>query len=708
VHTLHIPPAQPDFYEGPQAGWLRDILDRLPSLQALIVSNLAFFDHQALQTIHQCTEPANYPLRLLIASSCENTTASSLASALCHFPDLIYLDLSSSQGARSPHVLRQIGALNELRILKLRNCGLRDDDIDYLTFTPRLRSLDVSKNFLTERGLSKIIDRLPPANLPYRRSEVPSPLSRRYSGVPLPAKVLADGLEDYVAKRLTSGLDGHLIIEEGLPSTFTHLWLASNYITIDETNKLLNYPSLQQLDCGALNLSQKPTELLSPSSPRAVSRRFSHPPPEIEVLSPGLFTHAFRNLRSLRIHHSVITSHPFSGEEVAALEEQCFELHSEDLRFELDSTEVFKPGTIFELDDTSVTLVDEPEELVSPLDPPEEHATFESPDDVGGEVEPTSPITILRNSSNKSERRPEPQRSFSIPRKAIPPRISISAHTNHVPIRHATLPTANSVPLGPETFRYNYRAGEEKHWHDALSNRHKPTTLKDLIEEISQRRHRTEARERHPGRFKPSMLPNLKTLTLTDVPSTTHRRHFAESLSLFIQECAEEEELARLEELAHYQDVNQIPQWDHYTPQSTLRLQRIVLEMTSHAEPLAPPRSPRHKRESFTKSSTEDPDSELFMQESQSDFSFFGEDDGGLLVSEGRIDREIAVDGGLIWDRGEVHAIDVVGELSCWRRERKRAFEYKERFGRRNGVESALIGHWSGEVKVVKEVFCGA
>jgi hypothetical protein len=221
---------------------------------------------------------------------------------------------------------------------------------------------------------------------------------------------LADGLEDYVAKRLTSGLDGHLIIEEGLPSTFTHLWLASNYITIDELNKLLNYPSLQQLDCGSLNLSQKPTEQLSPSSPVAATRRFSHPPPEIEVLSPSLFTHAFRNLRSLRIHHSVITSHPFSGQEVA-VEQQCFELHSEDLRFELDSTEVFKPGTIFELDDTSVTqVVEEPEEMLDPSDPPpEHHAEFERPEDVRVIETPISPISIALMADDKSERHSEPQ-----------------------------------------------------------------------------------------------------------------------------------------------------------------------------------------------------------------------------------------------------------------------------------------------------------
>jgi hypothetical protein len=91
------------------------------------------------------------------------------------------------------------------------------------------------------------------------------------------------------------------------------------------------------------------------------------------------------------------------------------------------------------------------------------------------------------------------------------------------------------------------------------------------------------------------------------------------------------------------------------------------------------------------------------MQESQSDFSFFGEDDGDLLVSEGRIDRAIAVDGGMIWERGEARAVDVVGELSGFRREKKRAFEFNERLGR-SGVENALLGHWRGEVKVVKEV----
>lgn len=37
------------------------------------------------------------------------------------------------------------------------------------------------------------------------------------------------------------------------------------------------------------------------------------------------------------------------------------------------------------------------------------------------------------------------------------------------------------------------------------------------------------------------MLPTLETLILTDIPSMTRNRHVVEALSLFMQECAEEE-----------------------------------------------------------------------------------------------------------------------------------------------------------------------
>jgi hypothetical protein len=43
THTLLLPPAQSDLYDGPKADWLERILTRLPNLQSLIVYVLLYF-----------------------------------------------------------------------------------------------------------------------------------------------------------------------------------------------------------------------------------------------------------------------------------------------------------------------------------------------------------------------------------------------------------------------------------------------------------------------------------------------------------------------------------------------------------------------------------------------------------------------------------------------------------------------------------------
>ncbi len=77
------------------------------------------------------------------------------------------------------------------------------------------------------------------------------------------------------------------------------------------------------------------------------------------------------------------------------------------------------------------------------------------------------------------------------------------------------------------------------------------------------------------------------------------------------------------------------------------------------------------------------------MEKSESDFSFFSEDDGGLLVSEGRIDSPMTFDNGMIYEHGDGHLVDVVAELSSMRREKRAMHEANERFDRCN-VETAL------------------
>lgn len=733
-HTLHIPPAQPEFYGGPQAGWLRDILDRLPSLQALIVTNLSFFDHQALQKIHQKNEsPTNddktYPLRLLTASECENTTAGSLAAALLHFPDLIYLDLSSAQGSRNASVLKTIGTLSQLRVLKLRNCGLRDFDIDLLSLSSRLRSLDVSDNHLTERGISNLIQHLPAACFPLsiQGDEINQDDRHRSQSRPSSKR---PSLQSYVFTKLTGGLDGHLYIEDGLPPTFADLYLAGNFLTIEELSKALSYPSIEYLDCGSLNCSQKPQELLSPSSTGSDRRRFSIA--EIDKLSPVSFTEAFRNIRSLRIHHSVITSQPFLEKDLP-IAEQCFELHCEDLRYELDSTELVSPSMVFELDATSVHNVGEVLDIscarTSENPPAEDYPTFETPDDVGADLSHSSPVDLKNGDAIETMSRPSSSlrkdNGNSVIQKQPPPKISISPNAERAPnlqvqpLGHSVEQSADSqpphtiirptsitvAPAGPETFRYTYKTGEERKWREAGLTPTNPSTIHEIIDEVLQRRHRTEMRERHPGRFKPSMLPNLKTLSLTDVPSTTRRQTVIDSLTMFIQDCAEEEELARLKDL-EWQTIHP-GQKKAINVSSTSKLQRLILEMTSGPDPVAPPQSPRDNRNSFTKSSTEDPDSEMFMEASESDFSFFGEDDGGLLVGAGRIDPPVAVNDGMIVNHSLYsptdggYSMDVISELARFRRERKAKYEAAIKFGG-SSIEISLLGHWRGEVKVIK------
>lgn len=548
---------------------------------------------------------------------------------------------------------------------------------------------------------------------PLRRETVDStnpssPFARRYSGIPLHTRVLEQGVEKSVADRLMRGMDGDIAIEEGLPKSFSHLYLASNYVSMDSLSRLIERPDLQHLDAGSLSLNQS-HDMLSPRSVGSGSARFSNPL-EVETLSPSLFTHAFRNLRSLRLHYSVVTSNPFSDKELA-VEEQCFELHGEDLRYELDSTPVLKPGT-FELEDTSQSVTHEPEsandstkenETGSETETGgETHATFESPDDVRVQFNPTAPMEIEGSSSVSRERNDTPV--SPVERKAAPPRISISSNTSHIPDDFIVSPI-NSVPEGPERFRYNYAAAPERPWQEAL-NRPKPSSPREIIEEVTQRKHRIEARERHPGRFKPSMIPNLKSLALTDVPSTTRRRNITSSLITFIQELSEEEEIARLEEAA--------AKPHHPNNEGTLKLQTLLLEMTSLPDPILPsksksphpthPHTSRQKRHSFTKSSTEDADSETFMSYSSTDFSFFSEDDGGLLVSEGRIDAPMNFDEGMMVDLDvdDGHVLDVVSELASFRREKKKRFQACERWDGGDEVEKALGGHWRGEIKIIK------
>lgn len=260
---------------------------------------------------------------------------------------------------------------------------------------------------------------------------------------------------------------------------------------------------------------------------------------------------------------------------------------------------------IFELEDTSINNVAEAVDETTEHPPAHLPSTFETPDDVGVGLSIPSSKNIQQNRSHNAE---------DTSRKQLPPKISLDinsrpavsapTHTVHPRLDEAPYPgPLVSMPLGPHRFRYIYTAGEEGNWKEAGKKPREAATAEEILQEIQQRKLRIEARERRPSRFKPAMLPNLKILILTDVPSSTRRVTVIDALITFIRECAEQEEIARLEHLVWktYHDGT----GEEKEVGSIFRLQQLILEMTSAPDPVAPSRSFGDKRNSFTKSSTE-------------------------------------------------------------------------------------------------------
>lgn len=478
---------------------------------------------------------------MLIAAGCQNTTGTALGPALQHFPDLIYLDLSSSQGVRSSQVLGQIGVLWDLKVLKLCRCSLRNEDAELMSFPRSLLSLDISENLFTSRGIAEIFTKLPQARYG------PPPLTTpRYSDVASRENILAGGLEKYVRNNLTDRADGHLQIEELLPLTFSQLFLLGNDIDVDGITKSLNHLSLDHLDCGSIPLYQE--------------HKNFHPGglPKTSKLDPVGFTSSFGNLRSLRIHHAIITISPFFGTEILASNE-------------------LEQG-------------------------------FESSAQVG--------------------------------------------------------------------------------------------SLQLIIHKLL-RRQRTDIADRDSGRLKPTMLPNLKVLTLTNLPVKTRHSQLLNSIILFIRELAEAEELARLEYLSQIQDRNRPPNWGFCTP-TPLRVQKLVLELSSEVEDFDI-LSQKQIQKKSSKSSTEDSDSEMFMQATEGDFSFFGDnDDSDQLVREGRRNPPaFGYERTMLETRGEdTKWLDVVSALSTFRKESRSKSDAAIEGG--SDFDRVISGHWSGEIKIVR------
>lgn len=699
---MHLPPAQAELYDGPHAEWLRDVLDALPNLQSLIVSRLPFFDHQALLALRSykscCQAPTDeehfsFPLRLLIAAQCKNMTAFSLAKALKHFVSLAYLDLSGNSSARDFSVLSTFHNMSNLHILRLQHCQLRDADIDILATSigRRVRSLDLRHNILTDAGVRTLLQHC--FNKRGGRSRAFSGVMVEDSadwpaGIARPSPRILDefrdeALNDHFVKRLTTGIVNSLPSQNLCQSGVTHFYVAGNNLSIEIVSSLIMNASLYALDIGSLQTSKvlsEPRAMSSSSLPTSEGSRITIPGAERLV---SILDEFGRDLRYLRLHHSVAT------QKAAPMEEHDspmdVELEGSLSRYEVDSTPIVpelptdEPAPRYELPGamTQITL--------SPI--------YSEKPSLGAAEEPA---TARRGSSSAPEAVDSLIEDDDASLILTTTRLGSMAQA-----MNSTGSSDISKPVKPEL-------------NDRLTNSPSatlhPTEIKKRIQDLhSQQRSK-------PHGLLPSMLPQLRTLVLTGVPCLENNG-IINFLVSFIEACAIEAEIARLRQLLAL-EILQKRNCSNSIMASNL-LARIVLEMgppnlTSAAHGLNSPLMPQTSSSAFrTKSSTEDPDSEALWSAQENDFSFFDNDEEcGLPSKETRHSPLPALSGKMVMPpngsqfdllptlqstRGVGVGVDVVRELSKFRRERKAAYA-----GAVNSGQHYVEGYWPGEIKVVR------
>ncbi|KAI9766883.1 MAG: hypothetical protein M1840_006180 [Geoglossum simile] len=236
----------------------------------------------------------------------------------------------------------------------------------------------------------------------------------------------------------------------------------------------------------------------------------------------------------------------------------------------------------------------------------------------------------------------------------------------------------------------------------------------------------------------PSVLPSLRHLVLTGVPTEAKSEHFTDALKVLLHRLAEQEqEISRKEAEDAALWASLPPSIRAVRRRERVRnahpkkgLQRLDLEMDSGDQ--------RRSPYSLWQSVTEDADGETFHQASANDFSFFDNPDADTTIEmmesddEGSLSHQIMdLDLGTDDDRqtpqaapdepirdfgGDVEMTspsspppsyeqvarsrrDVKDIVVAFRRERREAFKEEVRMGR--GTPGAG-GHWSGNLRILR------
>jgi hypothetical protein len=736
THTLHLPPAQSEIYDGPHPEWLRDVLEQLPNLQSLIVRQLPFFDHSALLALRKSSveRPSSndfptFPLKLLIAAQCENTTSAGLAEAFLHWPNLLYLDLSGTIAARDHAVFSSLRLMTGLQVLILRHIQLTDEDVEILadSIGIRVRSLDIRDNKITDLSIRTILSKCFHTTHDIHAAQDSIALGMVDedwpSGVTRPQRHLlqefrGEDLEKRFFRRLTDSVV-HRLPSEDLPSTgITHLYIANNFVTVEGVTSLLKTQNLVVLDAGAVDTAKA---LGRPRTRSSISQLWGYPVlPGSEKLTPVLEKYAFRNLTYLRLHHAVVTrASVFKSEGVEKRTEESVELDAKDnTRFELEpSSPAYElavgPATPrYELAGDMMQLLVTPAIGQAPEPSFEESDRFHvrrgsvfAPEVVAGQDNIPAPYTAAEEED---------------------PLVVLTA-TGLGPMAQAIngIGTSNTDEKGTTSM--------EEPSKDMASLSKLQTNLDvALIEE--QRKALRSHDPQIPRSLSPGALPALKSLVLTDVPCIDKDEHIITALKNFISGCAKEHHLAfrqaRLELPSLY--VPGFPRSRHlqHRLEELFALRCLILEMAAPTAmtssfsdrprtPQTPTSASSGSKQPKNRSSTEDPDTTAFWNAAENDFSFFDDEECGLPASEPSMHfpRSILSEkmvlppeslhaGGLptlqramTMDKGKGVGFDVVQELARFRKERK---ELYERAGK-----TFVEGYWPGEVKIVRNTGMG-
>ena len=688
----------------------------MPNLQSLIVSRLPFFDHAALVALRKkgsgpATVPgvSDLPLRLLIASNCENTTSQGLAEALTHFPFLVYLDLSRTLAARDRSVLAQLHSLHSLQVLKLRNVNLRDEDLALVAESVglRVRSLDIRGNHLTDSGIRTLLShcfvtaRHYTTQAHYGRPL--SPLSFAVedwpSGLPRPDSITLDEFKDAsyderMVRRLTRQIVHRLPFEDFPHSGITHLRISDNRLSVEGVIALMRTKRLYVLDCGSMkgydqDYRKRPESASSPGPSASYPLKL----PGFEKLTPTLESSG-GSLTALRIDHTIVT--------------------------QASATQITQPIALCEMEPTTavpelnaaVPRIAELENTQPPLyelDSREQVPSYELQGDF--------PI-IHQPPDERKSRFDEPQESEIRRGSVFAPEVVEDFRLEDADDQ-ATL-TASGLSESAQ------RTNGIVNTSDYLGFGNRALELRlSLIKQ--QRRELRNAHSKEARGLLPGNVANIRTLTLTEVPSYSGTRKVVDALIHFLKDCATEAKLVDQQvqmEVPGTSDLSQIRRASTPRKQASreiFALKKLVLEMASD-EPvtaqsyLSPHLVKPSKYVNRTKSSTEDADSETFWSASENDFTFFDDEEEcglplaetsshissltlteNMSLSDERAPRQPGYLPTRELPKRREELVDVVAELAKFRRERKAAYEKAAQRGIKH-----VDGYWPGEVQIIR------